>query len=211
MNTSSKTVERLILYRTLLRHSQREIGSKIFSHQLAKLAGVTPAQVRRDLMSVGYAGSPAHGYELDKLLESIGGQIDPKTKHEVALVGIGHIGRAILAYFNGRSGLLEITAAFDTDPSKVNRVIQGCRCHPMDELADVIRSQNIITGIITVPADAAQTVAEKLVEAGVRGILNYAPVRLRVPDNVYMEDRDMVLAVEKVAYFSREISQRGVA
>jgi redox-sensing transcriptional repressor len=211
VNASSKTVERLILYRTLLSHSQREIGSKIFSHQLGKLAGVTPAQVRRDLMSVGYAGSPAHGYELDKLLESIGSRIDPREKHEVALVGIGHIGRAILAYFNGRSGLLEITAAFDTDPSKVNRVIQGCRCHPMDELSSVIRSQGIITGIITVPADAAQAVADKLVEAGVRGILNYAPVRLRVPENVYMEDRDMVLAVEKVAYFSREIAQRGVS
>lgn len=211
MNASSKTVERLILYRTLLRHSQREIGPKIFSHQLAKLAGVTPAQVRRDLMAVGYVGSPAHGYELDKLLESIGSRIDPKEKHEVALVGIGHIGRAILAYFNGRSGLLEITAAFDTDPAKVHRVIQGCRCHPMDELADVIRNQGIITGIITVPADAAQSVAEKLVEAGVAGLLNYAPVRLRVPENVYVEDRDMVHAVEKVAYFSREIAQRGAA
>jgi redox-sensing transcriptional repressor len=209
MNASSKTVERLILYRILLRHFQQDIGKRIFSHQLAKLAGVTPAQVRRDLMTVGYMGSPVRGYDLDKLLESIGGKIDPKEKHEVALVGIGHIGRAILAYFNGRSGLLEITAAFDTDPSKVNRVIQGCRCYPMDELAGVLRSQKIITGIITVPADAAQSVAEKLIESGAHGLLNYAPVRLRVPEDVYVEDRDMALSVEKVAYFSREIVGRG--
>jgi redox-sensing transcriptional repressor len=199
---SEKTIERLILYRGLLLQANPESDSGIYSHQLARMAGFTPAQVRRDLMQVGYSGSPARGYDKSKLIESISVLVDPREKREVALAGIGSIGRAILAYFQGRSALLEITAAFDTDPEKTDRVIHGCRCYPADQLAGIVRGRGIRTGILCVPAGAAQSVADAFVEGGVRGLLNYAPTRLLVPPDVYVENRDMIMAVEKVVYFS---------
>lgn len=199
---SEKTIERLILYRGLLLQANHENESGIYSHQLARMAGFTPAQVRRDLMQVGYTGSPARGYDKVKLIQSISALVDPAEKREIALAGIGSIGRAILAYFHGRSSLLEITAAFDTDPEKTDRVIHGCRCHPVDRLTDIARERGIRTGILCVPAGAAQSVTDAFVEGGVRGILNYAPTRLIVPPDVYVENRDMIMAVEKVVYFS---------
>jgi redox-sensing transcriptional repressor len=199
---SEKTIERLILYRSLLLQAGHEAESGIYSHQLARMAGFTPAQVRRDLMEVGYSGSPARGYDRSKLILSIGSLVDPPEKREVALAGIGSIGRAILAYFQGRAALLEITAAFDVDPEKTDRVIHGCRCYPADRLAEIVRGRGIRTGIVCVPAEAAQAVADAFVEGGVRGLLNYAPTRLLVPADVYVENRDMLMAVEKVVYFS---------
>jgi redox-sensing transcriptional repressor len=200
--TSEKSIERLILYRSLLLQANPESEDGIFSHQIARMAGFTPAQVRRDLMQVGYTGSPAHGYDRGRLIQSIGALVDPPEKREVALAGIGLIGRAILAYFQGRASLLEITAAFDVDPEKTDRVIHGTRCHPASRLPGIVRERGILTGILCVPAAAAQSVADAFVEGGVRGILNYAPTRLLVPRDVYVENRDMIMAVEKVVYFS---------
>jgi redox-sensing transcriptional repressor len=200
---SEKTIERLILYRSLLYQYKSDAEPAIFSHQLAKMAGFSSAQVRRDLMEIGYSGSPAHGYLREALIDSIGSMVDPPGREEVALAGIGYIGRAILAYFQGRSTHLEITAAFDTDPEKTDRVIHGCRCHPAEHLEKVVADRRIRIGILCVPSGQAQGVAERFVAAGVKGILNYAPTRLQIPESVYVENRDMITAVEKVAFFAR--------
>jgi redox-sensing transcriptional repressor len=168
------------------------------------MAGATAAQVRRDLMAVGYSGSPTHGYDVAQLIESLREFLDAPGGQGVALVGVGNLGKAILAFFTGRRPNLKIAAAFDNDPYKVNRVIHGCRCYSMEHLYDVARTQGIRLAVITVPAQAAQTVADALAKAGVRGILNFAPVRLRVPPHVHVEDIDMTVALEKVAYFARQ-------
>ena len=203
-----KTVERLILYRrNLLDQGQKEGG--IFSHQLAKMLGSTPAQVRRDLMAIGYSGSPAHGYEIPKLIHSIGQVIDAEDKQCVALVGVGNIGRAILDYFHGRREKLDISVLFDIDPEKVNRVLHGIRCYHVDQMQETIREHNIRIGIITVPGSIAQSVAEQLTHAGVTGILNYAPVKLELPPDIYIENKDMTMSIEKVAYFARKIVESG--
>jgi redox-sensing transcriptional repressor len=198
-----KTIERLILYRSLLLQARPDAESGIFSHQLAKMAGFTSAQVRRDLMEIGYSGSPVHGYLKEALIQSIGSMVDPAGREEVALAGIGYIGRAILAYFQGRSPHLEITAAFDIDPEKTDRVIHGCRCYPVDQLERIVRERGIGIGILCVPAGQAQAVADRFFAGGVKGILNYAPTRLHLPDEVYVENRDMITSVEKVAFFAR--------
>ncbi len=201
---SDKSIGRLSLYRRLLNVLQAEGGRSVFSHQLAHRAGCTAAQVRRDLMAVGYCGSPAHGYDVTGLIESIREFLDAPGGQGVALVGVGNLGKAIMAYFTGRRPNLQIVAAFDNDPYKANRVIHGCRCYGMEDLEEVVRKQEIRLGIITVPAAAAQAAADALVRAGVRGLLNFAPVRLRVPPSVYVEDIDMTVALEKVAYFARQ-------
>lgn len=200
---SSRTIGRLSLYRRLLMGLLATGAKNIFSHQLAGRAGCTAAQVRRDLMVVGYTGSPNRGYDVLELVNSIGSFLDHPRGEGTVLVGVGNLGRAILSYFSGRRPKLSIVAAFDNDPTKANRIIQGCRIYPMDDLEKIIREQDIRVGIITVPAGEAQAVADLMGRAGVQGLLNFAPIPLRVPPNVYVEDLDMTMALEKVAYFAR--------
>jgi redox-sensing transcriptional repressor len=205
---SNRSIGRLSLYRRLLNVLQAEGIRNIYSHQLATLAGCTAAQVRRDLMVVGYSGSPTHGYEVARLIESLREFLDAPGGQGVALVGVGNLGKAILTYFAGRRPNLKIVAAFDNDPYKANRVIHGCRCYSMENLHEVTKSQGIRLAIITVPAQAAQAVADALVKGGVRGILNFAPVRLRAGPRVHVEDIDMTVSLEKVAYFARQSGKR---
>jgi len=200
---SVKTIGRLSQYRRLLNSLAQGQTQNVYSHQLAILAGGTAAQVRRDMMAIGYVGSPKRGYDIRNLIDSIGHFLDEPQGMDVALVGIGNLGRALMAYFMGRRPKLHIVAAFDADPYKINRVIHGCRCYPSDQLGEVVREKQIKVAIVCVPAAEAQGVAETLARAGVTGILNFAPVPLRACPGVYVEDFDMTMALEKVAYFAR--------
>ena len=203
MNTiSDKNIGRLSLYRRLLNRMRAESKTHLYSHELAALAGGTAARVRRDLMAIGYTGNPARGYQIEDLIDSLGNFLDTPEGRPVALVGIGNLGRAILSFFTGRRPKLYIAAAFDSDSSKVNRVIHGCRCYPVEKLVEVVRQKGITVGVVCVPAREAQAAAEQLAEAGVRGILNFAPIYLHLPGGVYVEDLDMTMGLEKVAYFA---------
>jgi redox-sensing transcriptional repressor len=199
----ANAIGRLSLYRRLLGELSARETLNLFSHELARMAGVTAAQVRRDIMGLGYSGTPTKGYNVRQLTESIGEYLDEPTGQKVALVGIGNLGRAILAYFSKRRPRLEIVAAFDTDLEKIDRLIHGCPCYSMLQMPAVIDEKCITVGIITVPAASAQEVADRLVAAGVSGILNFAPVPLRVRQQVYVEHVDMTMSLEKVAYFAR--------
>lgn len=202
---SDNVVGRLSRYRRLLRVLASRGTHNVYSHELAAMARVTAAQVRRDLMHLTFSGNPARGYDVDGLINAIGLALDNPDGERVAIVGLGKLGRAIISYFEGRRPKLSIVAAFDTDPEKINRVIHGCRCHPLTDLESVMRQQSINCAIISVPVEAAQDVATRLVQAGCRGILNFAPRPLVVPDNVYVESMDVTTALEKVAYFSRQL------
>ena len=201
---SQKTIARLSLYRRLLQEVAAKGTKNIYSHQMATIAGTTAAQVRRDWMVIGYAGSPAHGYEVLDLIDAIGKFLDSAVEQKVALVGIGNLGRAVLVYFTGRRPKLNITAAFDVDQHKTSRVIHGCRCYPKEQLKEVVTANNIKIAIIAVPAAEAQYVADSLIAAGVCGLLNFAPAPLRVPPGVFVEDIDLTMSLEKVAYFARQ-------
>jgi len=179
-------------------------ATSVYSHELADAAGVTAAQVRRDIMLVGAQGSPTKGYDIDDLVDSIGGFLDAEGRQPVALIGVGNLGRAILTYFHTSHSNLEITAGFDRDPYKVGRVINGCRCYSMEELSDVIARDGIQTAVLAVPASEAQTVAVDLIAANVKGLLNFVPERLRVPHGVFIENMDITASLEKVAFFARQ-------
>jgi len=201
-----RTVERLALYRRLL-HGLMEKGLEhIYSHQLAELIGNTPAQVRRDVMAVGHVANSKKGYSVPELLETIDEALSINNEERIALVGIGNLGRAVLSYFNQQHSVLRIVAAFDDDESRVNRVIAGCRCHPVGDLADIVAKEGISLGVITVPGSHAQEVADALCAAGINGILNFAPVPVKVPRGVYIERIDITTAIEKVAYFANRLS-----
>lgn len=200
---STKTIGRLSLYRFLLDNLRQEGVTKVFSHELAAAANCSAAQVRRDLMAINYSGSPVHGYQVGELIDSIDNFLDHPGGQQVVLIGVGNLGRAILTYFRGRRPKLPIEAAFDKNESKTNRVINGTWVYPLAELPRVLQEKKPSVGIITVPASEAQSVADVLVANDVRGILNFAPTRLKVPLSVYVEDVDMTMSLEKVAYFSR--------
>lgn len=203
-----KAIERLSLYRRLLGNLAGEKVKFVYSHELAQLAGRTAAQVRRDMMILGFSGSPTKGYDVAKLIDAISVFLDAAKPQEVALVGVGNLGRAILSYFVGRRPNLSITVAFDNDPGKVDRVIHGCRCHRMEELPRLVQARGVNTAIVAVPAGEAQAVADVLVGAGVCGLLNFAPVRLRVPGSVFVENVDLTTSLEKVTFFARRQATR---
>jgi redox-sensing transcriptional repressor len=204
---SERTIGRLSLYRRVLSELLAEMTRHVFSHQLAVLSGLTAAQVRRDVMVVGYTGSPTKGYDVQELMESIGRFLDASEPQPVALVGVGNLGRAILAYFAGRRPNLTIVAAFDRDPYKADRVVHGCRCYHTRDLAQVMSEQGICTAIVAVPAGDAQEAADMLVSAGAKGLLNFAPAHLRVPLGIYVENVDITTSLEKVAFFARQTGQ----
>jgi redox-sensing transcriptional repressor len=201
---SEKVVARLSLYRRLLTDHFDTARTQIYSHELARLACVSSAQVRRDIMAIDYFGMPNRGYGVRELITDLNRILDNPSGERVALVGIGNLGRAVISFFNGRRPSLSITAAFDNDSEKINRVLFGCRCYPIDKLAEVVSAEQITTAVITVPSHVAQQVADRVVDAGVRGILNYTAVPLRVPHHVFLMDRDMTMALETVAFFSRQ-------
>ncbi len=203
--TPSKAIERLSRYRRVMQQLLMEKKVMyIFSHELAKASGVTAAQVRRDMMLVGYTGSPSKGYEVAGVVRCIGNYLDAPGRQTAALVGVGNLGRAILAYFLGRHANIDLVASFDTSSEKTGRVIHGCYCYDFDQLTEIITSEKIATAIISVPASAAQGVADVLIAAGIKGILNFAPVHLHAPEAVHVENVDIATLLEKVAFFSRK-------
>ena len=205
MKINVKTVQRFSLYRRLLMDFQAvEDRERIFSYELAALVGNTPAQVRRDLMAIGYSGCTSKGYEIHRLVESIATILDPAAVQKVAIVGTGHLEKAVIDFFRDRRPKLTIVAGFDVKSDRVDKEFHGCPVHHVDRLEEVIRAEGITLGILTVPAEVAQGIAETLVAGGVRGIANFAPTRLKVPAGVHVEDLDMTMYLETVAYFSRE-------
>jgi len=200
-NLPEKTIERLSEYRRTLLNLLTKGKTYIYSHELANLHNITAVQVRRDIMLIGYSSVVKKGYEIKELISVIGNIIDTKEGINVAVVGIGNLGRAITSYFSGKRPKLNIVAAFDIDAQKVNKVISGTYCYNLDELDNVIKEKNISIGVITVPVEQANNVANKLVSAGIKGILNFTSVLLSVPSHVYLEEYDMITSLEKVAYF----------
>jgi len=199
-----QTIGRLSLYRRLLLEISAAGTRQLYSHQLASAAVSTPAQVRRDLMTIGFSGSPRRGYAVDDLVAAINGVLARNVETSVALVGVGNLGRAILAYFSNRQPWVRFTAAFDRDPEKVNRVIHGCRVYPIDQAEDVIRREGIRAAAIAVPAPEAQRTADRLVLAGIRSFLNFAPVRLHVPTGTFVDDVDVTTALDRVAFYAHQ-------
>lgn len=200
---SERTVERLSLYRRILLQLRTEGSKSILSHELAALARVNAPQVRRDVMQLGYSGIPNSGYDVGALLTAVNEFLDAPEYQKVALVGVGNLGQALLQHFSGRWRRLSIRAAFDKDPAKAGRILSGCPCFAMSELPRRVQEFGISLGIIAVPPDEAQTVADVLCFAGVLGLVNFAPVRLRVPDHVFVENVDLTSTLEKVAFFAR--------
>lgn len=196
-----KTVERLSEYRRSLLNCLSEGKTHIYSHELAKLHNITAVQVRRDVMFIGYNSAQRKGYDIKDMVSAIGKLLDADTGLNVAIIGIGNLGMAIASYFSGKRPKLNIVAAFDNDPNKIDKMIAGIPCYHVSKIDEIVKRKNILIGIITVPSDFAAVICDNLVMAGIKGILNFTSVPLNVPENVYLENSDMITLLEKVAYF----------
>jgi len=201
---SEKTIERLSVYRRYLKDLSKKGKDRVYSHELSQIVSGTAAQVRRDLMEVGCNGCSSKGYEVSLLIEEISKVLDCNDKQNVALIGVGNLGRALLGYFSGSRDNYDIVAAFDNDPAKCNRIICGRRCYSMDQLPDMISELKITTAILAVPADSAEKVAQTLIDNGIKAILNFAPRHITTGSGVFIETLDMTSALEKAIYFSRK-------
>jgi redox-sensing transcriptional repressor len=202
MNISSKVMGRLTRYRALLTEYFPKDKIYVFSHELASMMGLSASQVRRDLMCLGYFGVPRYGYEVKELIKHINDVLDASTLHHVAVVGAGNLGRALMAFLESRRATLKIVAAFDDDPGMTNRVINGVPCYSMERVEEMVERHGITIAILCVPGSAAQPVTDRLVKAGIKGILNFAPVPIRIPVGVVLEEIDVTSSLERVAFFT---------
>jgi len=193
-------VSRLSLY---LRELQRLVAAgqqTISSSQLGTLLGFSDAQVRKDLGFFGQFGYPGVGYRCDELIRAMRDILGTNNPWNVAMVGAGNLGQALLGYRGFGRQNFAIAAAFDADPTKVGQVVQGIRIQPLDELEATVRDRGIRLGMIVVPADRAQEAADRLVVAGVEGIVNFAPVTLVLPPHVQNVGVDLAIELEQLSF-----------
>jgi len=203
----AKTIERLVIYRTLLEEMKARDRAHVFSKEMAQIAGNTAAQVRRDVMSVGHAGNTRNGYRVEELVKAINVLLEPPDGITMAIAGIGNLGRALLGYFSLLQPRFRIVAAFDSDANKVDRMISGYRIRHTRDMAATLADAPPQIGIVTVPADHAQKITDAFVQSQVRGIVNFAPAPLRVPHGIWLENMHITATIEKVAHFSRMNAQ----
>lgn len=195
-----EAVRRLPMYlRGLLIFSEQGLQN-VSSQKLSELLRISPPQIRKDLSYFGAFGTPGVGYDTAKLAKQIRGILKIDTPNKTALVGLGNIGSALLKYpgFGGYG--LEICALFDKDPKKIGRTIKHIKVEDVSKLS-TLRKKGIVLGIIAVPALAAQAVADGLVEAGVRGILNFAPYYIDVPKKVKVISIDIAMDLARLPYY----------
>jgi len=200
-NLPEKTVERLSQYRRSLNNQLDKGKTHIFSHEIANLLHITPVQVRRDIMLMGYSGTLRKGYDIREMVDLIGKIIDTDDGQKIAVIGLGNLGKAIIHYLQEKKSKLSIAAAFDINPEKINNVYSSVNCYHSDQMEEIIASFNIKIGIITTPPEVVPEIARRLANAGIKGILNFTPKPLSGQEGVYLEEYDMITSLEKVAYF----------
>ena len=206
---SQRTVERLSLYRRRLMIELAEMDY-IFSHQLAKISNSTAAQVRRDLMHLGYTGVPRKGYKIKDLIKCISQFLDPIKIENVVIVGVGNLGKALLTFFKGRRPKLSLVACFDIDEDKVGTEVAGVPCYHLNEMPQKIKELKVSIGIISSTENATKAISEMMIAAGIKSIINFTcyPLNISESDNVFLEQIDITASFEKAAYFSKSNSSK---
>jgi redox-sensing transcriptional repressor len=191
---------RLSLYLRELQHLVEQGAQTTSSSQLGERLGFTDAQVRKDLAHFGNFGHPGIGYRCDELIGEIRRILGTDRRWTVALVGVGNLGRALLGYRGFEPQGFSLAAAFDADPEKVGTTVEGVEILAISELGAVVAQRRIDLGLVAVPAQHAQAAADALVAAGVRGIVNFAPVTLVLPEGVSQVGVDLARELEQVAF-----------
>ena len=194
-------VLRLPLYVRALTQLHDEGAEVVSSQELGGLLHMTPAQIRKDLSYFGRFGKQGRGYNVRFLRDELREILGLDRAWPSCLIGVGHLGQAILNYPGFAPEGFDVVAAFDSDPEQVGGTFAGLTVQPMSELAEVMQGRGILIGVVAVPASQAQSVIDHLVSAGVRAILNYAPVAPRVPAGVFVRNVDPVLSLQSLTFY----------
>jgi redox-sensing transcriptional repressor len=199
-----KTIYRLSVYlRCLARLKDNNIQT-VSSEALAKVAGVKPTQLRKDLAYFGQFGTRGLGYDVSELSKMISDELGTTSLQPVILVGVGNLGLALLSYRGFEKEGFEIAAAFDAEPKRrrdkqIKQQILG-----MDELKEFVQKHGVKMAVLTVPAAAAQEVVNQLVQAGIVGILNFSPIVVSVPEEVMVNNVNLAIELENLSYFIQD-------
>ena len=201
------TVARLPVYlRALLDISDTRKGDTVSSEELAHLAGVNAAKVRKDLSYLGSYGTRGVGYEAEYLIYQITRVLGLTRNLPIVIIGIGNLGRALASYRGFSERGFKIAALLDTDPSIIGTRFHDVRIRHLDDLKEVVVDHDIKVGVITTPAQAAQEVADHLVDAGIKAILNFAPVVVNVPPDVNISKVDLSIELQVLAFYQQRNS-----
>lgn len=193
-------VGRVSLYLRQLESFQRQGYQTVSSSQLGAALTINNAQVRKDLAFFGQFGYPGIGYRIEELIAALRHILGIDRDWPLALVGLGNLGRALLKYRGFRSRGFQISALFDNDADKIGQTFDGLTVEPIDGMRKTVSARGISLAVLSVPADAAQRVADLLVSSGILGILNFAPVPLNVPPTVHVVAVDLSVQLEHLAY-----------
>ncbi|HOA36062.1 MAG TPA: redox-sensing transcriptional repressor Rex [Bacillota bacterium] len=207
-NISKTVIKRLPVYLRILDNLIRRDVEIVSSRELSLESGFSAEQIRKDLTYFGAFGTRGTGYNTvflrEKLLKIIG--LDQKTK--IIVIGAGHLGTALTRYNALKNPYVEIVAAFDRDLQVIGQKICGIEVLPFDQAPEIIRKHNIKVALITVPADSAQEVVDKVVENGVTAILNFAPAKLHAPEGVHIHNSDLTIELQSLIYYSTAEEER---
>ena len=198
---SGATIDRLPLYFRTLRLVQDEGRDIISSDELGRRLGITPEQIRKDLASFGQFGKKGVGYYVNELKRNVGNILDLDNHWNIAVVGIGHLGAALANYQNFLALGFNLVALFDQDPHVIGMVVNHVKVEDSRRIKEIVRERQIHIGIIAVPAAFAQSVADELVEAGVKGIWNFAPIKMQVPETMHIVNEDLSIGLSSLSYY----------
>jgi len=199
-----KTIYRLSTYlRCLARLKEKDLQT-VSSEALAKVAGVKPTQLRKDLAYFGTFGTRGLGYDVAELSKRIADELGTSRLQPVILVGVGNLGLALLSYRGFEKEGFEIVAAFDAEPGRPRDKKLPVTLFGMEDLHSFVRKRGVRMAILTVPAEAAQEVANYLMESGIVGILNFSPIVLSVPEDVMVNNVNLAIELENLSYFIQE-------
>jgi redox-sensing transcriptional repressor len=194
------TVRRLSVYSRCLAQLEEDGVKTISSQELAARFHLNSAQVRKDLAYFGEFGIRGIGYDTSTLRLEIQRILGLDREWRVVLVGFGNLGSALFHYRGFARQGFRVAAIIDDDPAKVGRSVSGLSIQPLAELPRAVRAQSIQIGVVAVPAEGAQGVADRLVAAGVRAILNFAPARVKVPRDVRLQNVDLSIELENLSF-----------
>ena len=200
MIMNKKCIIRLSRYKNALKRLKALGFVKVFSGNLADATGVTSSQVRKDFSLFGITGNRRGGYKVDELIAKIRGILGKNELQKVVMVGVGNIGTALLRYKGFQAGGIRIIAGFESDPAKYAPNAE-VPIFPMDDFGEFVRKHDVRIGILAVPDAAAHQVSEVMILAGIKGILNFAPIQLRAADDVVISNINLEVELENLIYF----------
>ncbi|ABN51660.1 MAG TPA: redox-sensing transcriptional repressor Rex [Hungateiclostridium thermocellum] len=208
---SKQTLLRLPSYLSYLKSLPKQDGEYVSATMIASALGLNDVQVRKDLACVSKKGRPKLGYVAEELIRDIESFLGYDSLNDAIIVGAGRLGGALLSYEGFKEYGLNIVAAFDIDESKIGTEICGRKIFPLDKMKELCRRMKIRIGIITVPADSAQKVCDMLVDSGIYAIWNFAPVHLKVPDNILVQQENMAASLAVLsAHLAEAIKNNGI-